>query len=134
MPSKAQYDTGFGITSSAFIALGVFNVGDEVWLRTDVVGIGAAGSDFKYNEGKMTVAGIEYETNSGGDFLDSTGAVANGSAAANVATDGTTNDTNALWPHFYRLTKASGATTRVHESKLIDVTGVNTLIDSEVWT
>jgi hypothetical protein len=134
MPSLAQYNTALGMAAAAINALGVFNVGDEVWLRTDVVGIGAASKDFKYNEGKMTVAGIEYETNSSGDFLDSTGAVAAGATAASIATDGTTLDTDPTWPHFYRLTKASGATTRVHESKLIDVTGVNTLIDSEVWT
>jgi hypothetical protein len=134
MSTKAQFDAGFGITSTVFTAETVFNSGDICYLRSSVVGIGAADKDFIYEP--FTVIGPVYRTNASGEFLDKNGVVAVGVTAADVATDGTTNDTADEWPNFYRIVSTKNPTNVLekHETELLQIAGVNTLIDSEVWS
>jgi len=113
-----------------------FDTNDYVYLRSDLVG-GSGQKDFEYKPYKVVYV-MDFVTNTNGDALDANGEIADGSAAADVATDGTTPDTSAQWPTFYVLELAigpnAGRRIRRHETEIVSVTGANVLRDANDWT
>jgi hypothetical protein len=140
MSSSAQIIAALGLGVGPTVnALNVFNVNDNVWLKTDVEGLGAASKDFRFNENKLTVVGTDMVAADGtgipaaGDLLDANGDVADGTQAANIATDGVAADTHVQWPFFVWVVAANGKKTLRHESELLSLDGVNHYIALETW-
>lgn len=135
MPSEAQMIAAFGIGAGPTVTVQpVFNKDAIVYKRSNVVGIGATNTDYKHRRYK--VVAIKMDEDASGNILDRDGATAVGSTVADVATDGTNLDTATEWPTFYVISPLddSDKTETVHESDLLDIDGVNLLLDSEVFT
>lgn len=130
--SAAQLQTGFKVTLWDGLTP-IFGTGSKVYIRS-VVEASDTNNIYNHKENQWVVTNWD-PSDAAGVILGGDGLAADPTQVANVATDGTTPDTHIKYPYFYRCVNSTTGEVRIfHESLLLNITGVNTVLGNETFT
>ncbi len=133
--SSGAMQTAFNVSGTTDPMLTpAFETGDTCYIRSELDTPGQK----TLTQDAYTVVDIAFKSN-GGAVTGADGTTpADGSAADSVSTDGSTPDTDPLHPFFFNIKNVAQPTktTKIHETGLLDLTGINFVRDDAAndWT
>lgn len=131
--SDASWQQTLDITGTtvAVNTPGVFETGDEVYVRAEYDTPGQQ----TFKQRKLIINAMMFFSDGGGNHVQSDKATAaDGTVAADIATDNASNDTNIQYGFFYQvIPSGGGAAEEYHESLLLKLAGANSVRDANDW-
>jgi hypothetical protein len=130
--TAGQMQTAFNVTAwDGLIPL--YETDETVYIRSEY---DSANQATFTRKDYTIVNNLVSKTNGSGAPLDADGTAAAGATAASVSTIGGAFDTAPEWPIFYEIVEATNPGNKfvIHESKILNLAGVNSVRDGNDWT